>query len=97
VAPQHWHTLLDPSVKPDLTMVLLMGTYRFALNSDGTCCAFILVDETTFRNALFPAGGPTSVIAQVITAGEITTQDISTFLFPNTFLYQNNNPSNVAS
>jgi hypothetical protein len=93
VASQDWHTLLDPSVKPGLTMVLLMGTYRFALNGDGTCCAFILVDETTFRNALFPAGGPTTVIAQAITAGDITTQDISTFLFSNTFLYQNNNPS----
>jgi hypothetical protein len=93
VASQHWHTLLYPSVKPGRTMVLLAGTYRFALNGDGTCCAFILVNESTFRNALFPAGGPTTVIAQAITAGDITTQDISTFLFPNTFLYQNGNPN----
>ncbi|MBO0754707.1 MAG: hypothetical protein J2P54_02520 [Bradyrhizobiaceae bacterium] len=89
VASQHWHTLLDPSAKPGLTMVLLAGTYRFALNSDGTCCAFILVDRNTFRRALFPAGGPTTVIAQAIAAGYITTQDISTFLFPNTLLYWN--------
>jgi hypothetical protein len=89
VASQHWHTLLDPSVKPGLTMVLRAGTYFFALNSDGTCCAFIVVARDAFRNALFPAGGPTSVIAQAITAGYITTQDISTFLFPNTLLYWN--------
>jgi hypothetical protein len=93
VAPHDWHTLLDPSVQPGLTMVLVAGTYRFALNGDGSCCAFILVDESTFRNALFPAAGPTTVIAQAVAAGYITTQDISTFLFPNTFLYQNGNPS----
>jgi hypothetical protein len=74
-------------------MVLVAGTYFFALNGDGSCCAFILVDETTFRNALFPAGGPTTVIAQAITAGDVTTQDISTFLFPNTLFYQNGNPN----
>jgi hypothetical protein len=93
VASQHWHTLLYPSAKPGRTMVLLAGTYRFALNGDGTCCAFILVDENTFRSALFPAGGPTTVIAQAIAAGDITTQDISTFLFPNTLLYQNGDPN----
>jgi hypothetical protein len=62
-ASPHWHTLLYPSVKTGRTMVLLAGTYRFALNGDGTCCAFILVDENTFRSAPFPAGGPTTVIA----------------------------------
>jgi hypothetical protein len=94
VASQHWHTLLYPSVKPGRTMVLVAGTYLFALNGDGTCCAFILVDENTFRHALFPGlGGATTVIAQAITAGDITTQDISTLLFPNTFLYRNGNPN----
>jgi hypothetical protein len=87
VAPQNWHTLLDPSVRPGRTMVLLAGTYQFALNGDGTCCAFIVVDENTFYDALRPGfGGPTTIIAQAITADDITTQDISTFLFPNIFL-----------
>ena len=86
VASHHWHTLLLPSVKPGRTMVLVAGTYRFALNGDGTCCAFILVDRSTFNNALFPIG------QQAVTAGDITTQDISTFLFPNTFLYSNGDP-----
>jgi hypothetical protein len=93
VAPQNWHTLLDPSVRPGRTMVLLAGTYQFALNGDGTCCAFILVDENAFNDAVRPGfGGPTTIIGQAITAGDITTQDISTFLFPNTFYYINGNP-----
>jgi len=29
-------------------MVLNKGTYRFALNADGTCCAFVLVIENAF-------------------------------------------------
>ena len=95
VAPQNWHTLLDPSVRPGRTMVLLAGTYQFALNGDGTCCAFILVDENTFNDALRPGfGGPTTIIAQAITAGDITTQDISTFLFPNIFLTNINGITN---
>jgi hypothetical protein len=92
VAPQNWHTLLDPSVRPGRTMVLLAGTYQFALNAEGTCCAFILVDENAFDQALEPnVGGPTTVVGQAITADDITAQDISTFLFPNTFLYLNGN------
>ena len=39
-----WHTILTPAVKPKLTMTLNAGTYDFALNPDGTCCAFILVN-----------------------------------------------------
>jgi hypothetical protein len=94
VAPQNWHTLLEPSVRPGRTMVLLAGTYRFALNGDGTCCAFILVDEDVFNQAVRPGvGGPTTIVGQAITAGDITTRDISTFLFPNTFLYLNGNPN----
>jgi hypothetical protein len=61
VASQHWHTLLDPSVRPGRTIVLVAGTYQFALNGDGTCCAFILVDENTFYQAVAPGvGGPRS-------------------------------------
>src|SRR5262249_36835443 len=60
VASPHWHTLLTPAVKPGRTIVLVAGTYRFALNGDGTCCAFIHVDQTTFNNVL------ATVIAQAI-------------------------------
>ena len=88
-AKPDWHTLLNPIVKPAQTMTLLKGTYLFATNDDGTCCAFILVDEGTFINNFLPLFGsnPGSVVAAAEAAGDITTHDISTFLFPNTFLF----------
>ena len=88
-APGNWHTRLVPSVKTTRTMVLLQGTYRFALNPDGTCCAYILVDLNTFFAELFPSTptDTTTVIGQAENAGEMTTSDIATLLFPNTYLY----------
>jgi hypothetical protein len=91
-AKPDWHTLLAPSVKTERTMVLIRGTYRFALNADGTCCAFVLVDANTFANALFPTTVPVDAstpVGAAELAGDITTKDISTFLFLNTFLYFN--------
>ena len=84
-----WHTLLAPSVKTARVMTLKRGTYQFSLNSDGTCCAFILVDEGTFGSKLFPPAAPdnSTVIGAAEVANDITTQDISTFLFPNTYLF----------
>jgi hypothetical protein len=90
-----WHTLLQPVVKTPRTMVLLQGTYQFALNPDGSCCFFVLVDFDTLLNKLFPPVSPpdnSTVMGAAEIAGDITTKDISTFLFPNTFLYFNNNP-----
>jgi hypothetical protein len=88
-AKKDWHTLLQPMVKTTRTMKLLRGTYQFALNADGTCCRYILVDANTFVNALFPStpGDTSTVIGAAQAAGEMTTQDLSTFLFPNTFLF----------
>jgi hypothetical protein len=90
-----WHTLLKPSVKPGRTLVLKQGTYRFALNPDGTCCYFVVVDITAFENALFPSrpGDTGSAVGQAEVADDIAPADISTFLFANTFLYTNNNPA----
>jgi len=84
-----WHTLLKPKVTGSQTMVLVRGTYRFALNPDGTCCRYILVDANAFAAALFPASptDTTTPIGAAENAGDITTADISTFLFPNTYLY----------
>jgi hypothetical protein len=94
-ADDKWHTMLDPSVKAGRTMVLIRGSYRFALNSDGTCCADVLVDINTFTAALFPPGpgDTTTVMGQAETAGDVRTSDLSTFLFPNTFLYFNGDPT----
>ncbi|HYK34816.1 hypothetical protein [Alloacidobacterium sp.] len=95
-AKPDWHTLLNPSVKTGRTMVLIRGTYRFALNADGSCCAFVLVDANTFGNALFPSTYPfdnSTPVGAAENTGDITTQDISTFLFPNTYLYVNGDPN----
>jgi hypothetical protein len=76
-------------------MVLIRGTYRFALNPDGSCCFFVLVDILTFENALFPAtaSDTTTPIGAAENAGDIRTRDMSTFLFPNAFLYFNGDPT----
>src|SRR3954469_7906250 len=72
-AKDDWHTMLSPVVKTTRTMVLTRGTYQFALNPDGTCCAFILVDAGTFVNKLFPPteGDPSAIIGQAQAAGEM--------------------------
>jgi hypothetical protein len=88
-----WHTLLSPQPAVALTMHLRQSAtcpsgphsagcnYVFALNGDGTCCAFILVNENAFLNG-FGGVVVTDILNQVI-----TTKDISTFLFPNIFLF----------
>ena len=60
-ADDDWHTLLAPSVKTPRLMTLLRGTYRFALNKDGSCCLYILAEENNFGNCCFrltPQMGP---------------------------------------
>jgi hypothetical protein len=96
-ADDDFHTVLHPTVKNARTMVLIRGTYRFALNADGSCCRFVLVDANTFTNALFPPTfnltDTSSVMGGAEVSGDITTRDMSTFLFPDTYLYIGN-PSN---
>jgi len=94
-ANEEWHTLLRPRVGTPRTMVLIRGTYRFALNPDGSCCAFVLIDFNTFVNALFPAipTDTTTPIGAAENAGDIRTRDMSTFLFPNGYLYFNGDPT----
>lgn len=94
-AKDDWHTLLFPSVKTSRVMTLRKGTYQFALNADGSCCRFVLVDFNTFVNALFPATATdtTTPVGAAENAGEVTTKDMSTFLFPNTYLFEGS-PSN---
>jgi hypothetical protein len=94
-ASPEWHTWLKPTVVTPRTMVLIRGTYRFALNPDGTCCAFVLVDINAFYNAFFPTvpTDTTTPIGAAENAGDIRTPDISTFLFPNTYLYFNGDPT----
>lgn len=93
----NWHTLLVPSALPNYTMRISQSAactpsfpfsgcnYVFALNGDGTCCAFILVNDNqpdfTFDTGFFNA------IVSDIAGNAITTKDISSFLFPNVYLF----------
>jgi hypothetical protein len=90
-----WHTLLKPSIKLERTMAIPRGSYYFALNPDGSCCAFVLVDSKIFSRLLFPARprDVTTLVGAAERSGDITTADISTFLFPNTYLYLDGNPN----
>jgi hypothetical protein len=105
-APDDWHTMLAPSVKTMRTMVINQDptcgigrgkgghcNYRYAVNPDGSCCFFVLIDVITFENGLFPGPTPTfppdasTPIGAAEVAGDITTKDVSTFFFPPAFLY----------
>jgi hypothetical protein len=86
-----WHTLLSPQVASALTVRIRQSAtcglpkgscnYFFSFNPDGTCCRFILVEINPFFNGLVGA------VVTDINGGVITNKDISSFLFPNTFLY----------
>jgi hypothetical protein len=86
-----WHTLLSPQPVAPLTvhirqLATCVGgntgcSYYFSLNADGTCCRFILIEINPFFNALAGA-----VVTDIV-GNVITTKDMSSFLFPNTFLY----------
>ncbi len=89
-----WHTLLAPVVGKARTMVLIRGTYRFALNTDGSCCAYVLVNEADFSGSLFPTTVDNSTpIGAAELNGDMTTKDITSFIFPNTYLYFDNDPN----
>ena len=108
-ATADWHTMLAPSLKTPRTMVINQDptcgrkkghcNYEFALNGDGSCCLFVLVDFNLFGNLLFPPTFPfdstdlATPIGGAEAAGDITTKDVSTFLFPNVFLFFNGIPS----
>ncbi len=86
----NWHTLLNPSVKTVRTMSLPAGSYYYELKRDGRCCEYVLVDSKVFGNLLFPPipADATTPVGAAENTGEITTKDIATFLFPNTYLYE---------
>jgi hypothetical protein len=89
-ASDDWHTLLNPQVKSARTVTLMRGDYTFTLNPDGTCCQAILVDFGALMRAILPStpGDTTSLVGGAINTGDMTPQDITTFLLPNVFTYQ---------
>jgi hypothetical protein len=88
---EDWHTLLFPELERQVTMSAPSGAYQAVANTDGSCCLFVLVDYNTFSNLLFPPTYPvdnTTLIGAAELSGVMTTKKISTFLFPNTYLYE---------
>ncbi len=104
-APDDWHTLLVPSVKTTRTMAVNQDptcgigrgkgghcNYLYALNPDGKCCFFVLIEAITFETLLFPST-PTfppdssTPAGAAEAAGDITTKDVATFLFPPAYLF----------
>jgi hypothetical protein len=92
-----WHTLLNPVVEPALTMRISQSAscsiafpfagcnYLFAPNGDGTCCAFIFVNDGppdfVFETGFF------NVVVTDIGNNVITTKDISSFVFANVLVF----------
>jgi hypothetical protein len=104
-APDDWHTLLSPSVKTTRTMVINQDStcgigagkgghcsYLFALNPNGSCCFFVLLDVNVFSNELFPSTSTfppdnSTPVGAAEAAGDITTKDVATFFFPPAYLF----------
>jgi hypothetical protein len=84
-----WHTLLRPRALQAQTMSIPSGFYYYALNPDGSCCDFVLLDYTTFSNLLFPSTptDTTTPIGALENSGQIRTSQITTLLFNNVYLY----------
>jgi hypothetical protein len=80
-AKASWHTDLNAIPTTGLVAQIPYGSWEAALNGDGTCCRFVLVDYNTFNNVFG------NVVNEAVNDGLITTADISTFMFPNTYLY----------
>ena len=91
-----WHTLLAPTVKAARKSVVLnRGQYLWGFRGDGSCC--VVLADADFWNNQFAVTTPTpdnsSVVGAAEVNGDITTKDISTFLFPDTYLYTEHNPA----
>jgi len=84
-----WHTVLRPSVKKERVMVLIRGTYAFS--TDANCnIRYVLVDENVFVSKLFPplSTDTSTIMGAAENDGDITTSDVATFLFPDTYLFE---------
>lgn len=91
VMDEGYHNVLFPQVATTRHMPIPFGKYVFARNPDGSCCLFVLVDENTFVNGLFPQTSPVTnatPVGAAELAHEITTKDISTFLFKDVYLFE---------
>jgi hypothetical protein len=87
--PNNGHTNVSPAVKHGRRMQIPFGFWFFGVDANDIP-EFALVDGNIFGSLLFPPTFPvdnTTVIGAAELAGDITTRDISTFLFNNVYLY----------
>jgi hypothetical protein len=88
-----WHTVLFPLLQKPRTIQLKISDVGPVPNDDGTCCKAMFVSVFAFVNALYPAGpdDTASLIGSAIHDGDMTQKQLTTFLFPNTFLFDPRN------
>jgi hypothetical protein len=92
-AKSDWHTILQPVVEPGVTIQIPWDDYGAYLYTSGPRAgqiAFVLLDEVTADQLMFPTTyswppDTSSVMGALEASGEITTHDITTFLFPDVF------------
>jgi len=84
-----WHTMLNGSLKRERTINVPEGYYYYALGAGSGCCLYVLLEGNEFGTLMFPANpeDTSTPIGAAEHDGDITTQDISTFLFRDTYLY----------
>ena len=83
-----WHILLDPRVKTARRIQVPFNFWLFFVDNNNNPVLFAL-DANTFVNLFFPAFPVTNgtPIGAAELAGDITTKNMSTFLFNNIVLY----------
>lgn len=97
-----WHTILKPRLATPRTIQVPFYTtsgtnaWYYFVNAQGQP-VLAAIDYDTFGSLLFPSTYPvnsSSPVGAAELAGEITTHDISSFLFNNTVLFTNGNINN---
>ncbi|HJU36422.1 MAG TPA: hypothetical protein VJ716_03265 [Gaiellaceae bacterium] len=92
---RNWHTELSPSIKAPLELDVPFGSWVVDFNTDGSI-HLVRINENAFIAGMFPPTFPvdnSTVLGQAELNGDITPQDISTFQFQDTVLFEGT-PSN---
>jgi hypothetical protein len=93
-AKSDWHTMLQPVVEPGVTLEMPWGSFGYAVWASGPQAgqiAYVLLDGNTVDTLMFPTTtfswppDTSTVLGGLEASGEVTTHDITTFLFPETF------------
>jgi hypothetical protein len=92
-AKPDWHTLLAADPEPNAVLQFPPGTYQYAPGPGGICL-FAFVDINAFTNQVFPStpSDTSTVIGAAEHNGEMTTQDVATFLMGNVILSSQGQP-----